>query len=161
MPDLVEVPIGECRCFHTNGAPVHADGDLVYLRAKPDLSMGLAAASALRQSGDYMGDTEAALFSVFVRYGVVAWNIVDSNGPVRVTADAVLDRLGLAAGGAIVASRAAELYRDTVLAPLVPKRSGPPPPTPRTGSTSRNRGSGPRTPRSPSPSSPSAAEAGT
>jgi hypothetical protein len=159
--DPIEVPIGECRCFHTNGAPVHPDGDLVYLRPKPDLAMGLAAASALRQSGDYMGDTEAALFSVFVRYGVIAWNVVDSQGPVKVTADAVLDRLGWAEGGAIVASRAATLYRDTVLAPLVPTRPAPLRPTRRTGSMSRNRGSGPPTPPSPSPSSPSEPEAGT
>lgn len=155
----VEVNIGDCRC---PGDPrPHPDGDLVYLRPVPDLTMGLAATSALRQSGNLMGDTEAAMYSVFVRYGVVAWNVVDATGPVRVTHDAILSRLEWVHGGAIVASRAAELYRDTVLAPLVPTRSAPSRPTRSNGLMSPNPASGQRTRNSRSRSSPSEPVAGT
>lgn len=154
----VEVNIGDCRC---SGDPrPHPDGDVVFLRPKPDLTMGLASASALRQSGDFMGDTEAALYSVFVRYGVVAWNVRDEKGPVVVTPEAVLDRLGWAEGGAIVAARAAALYRETILGPLVRTSPEPQQPTHKNGSTSRSPRSGRRSPSSSPRPSPSGRAAG-
>lgn len=140
----VEVPIGECRCPNTPH-----EADVVYLRPKPDLEMGLASRSAIQQSGNLVGDTEAALYSVFIRYGVIAWNITDEKArPVPVNHGTILDRLGWAEGGAIVALRAMALYQDAVLAPLAQARSGSAPPTLLNGSTSLSPASGASSPSS-------------
>ncbi len=145
----IEVNIGECAC---PGHP-HEDGDIVWMRAKPNMDMGLAAQVGLRQSGNYRGDTEGALLAVLVRYGVAAWNCRDAEGPIRVTTDAVVERLGWGDGAIKVAAKARELYWDTVLAPLVPAKSEQPQPTPAALSTSPSQGSGQRTQSSPQPSS--------
>lgn len=129
------------------------------MRAKPDLAMGLAAEAAIRQSDSFMGDTEAAVYSVFVRYGVVSWNIRDDKGPRRVTFEAILDRLQWNTGGAIVAKRGRDLYYEAVLAPLVPPSSPPRPPTRTNGSTHPKPRSGPNSPTSPRRSSRSGAVA--
>lgn len=149
----VEVNIGDCLC---PGDPRPHPSDIVWMRAKPDLQMGLAAIAALRQSGDYIGDANAAVYSVFVRYGVVAWNITDELGkPVPVTFEAILDRLGWLEGGKIVAQKGMELYQDKVFVPLALPSSVSPQPTHSNGSTSRTRPSS-RKPRTSSPrSSPS------
>lgn len=158
----VEVNIGNCTCAHSNGAIPHPDGDVVYLRPKPDLAMGIAAQEAIRQSGNYLGDTHAALYSVYVRYGVVGWNVRDREGPVRLTTEALLARLEEPLeAGMIVARRGVELYQEAVLAPLHLAKSAPQRPSRRTGSTSPNRASGRPSRSSPRPSSPSVAEAGT
>jgi hypothetical protein len=160
--ETVEVNIGDCGCAHSNGHVPHPDGDIVYLRPKPDLAMGLAAQSAIRQSGNYMGDTHAALYSVYVRYGVTAWNIRDLTGPVTLTHDALFDRLeNPLSAGMRVAAKAKDLYHEAVIAPLVPAKSAPLRPSRKTDSTSRSRASGRRTQTSPSLSSPSEPAAGT
>ena len=160
--DPVEVNIGDCGCAHSNGSVPHPDGDVVYMRPKPDLAMGIAAGAAIRQSGNYLGDTNAALYTVYVRFGVVGWNLVDRDGPVPLTVGALLDRLeNPLSAGMLVANKGVELYHEAVLAPLAPAKSASRRPSPRTVSTSRNRGSGRSTPTSPPPSSPSGAEAGT
>ena len=147
--DSIPVPIGECRC---PGTP--HEGDVVYLRPKPDLAMGLASRAALQRSGDLVGDTEAALYSVFIRHGVIDWNIVgppDKAGkqaPVPITHASILDRLGWAGGGASVALRAMTLYQDAVLDPLAEARSALLRSTPVNGSTSASPASGPSTPSS-------------
>lgn len=151
----IEIGIGACQC---PGSP-HGE-DVVWLRTKPDLNMGLAAQAAIRQSGNYRGDTDGALISVLVRYGVVAWNCRDAEGPIRVTTDAVVERLGWSEAALKVAAKARELYWDTVLAPLVPPKSELPTPTPSEPSTSASRPSGRHTPTSPEQSSHSEQEAG-
>lgn len=147
----VEVRLTSCDC---PGTP-HADGDLIYLRPRADMNMGLAAQVALRQSGNYRGDAESALLSVMVRYGVIAWTCRDAEGPVRVTTDAVVERLGWSNDAMAVMAKARELYWDTVLAPLVPAKSDAAPGTPSDDSTSPSPESGLTTPTSSEPSSPS------
>lgn len=163
MNEPVEVNIGACTCAHANGHVPHPDGDVVYMRAKPNLDMGIAAQTALRNSGRYVGDTHAALWTVFVRFGVTGWNLVDVKGAaLPFSVEALLDRLeDPLESGMIVATRGVELYQDAVLAPLLPAKSVPPRPSRRTGSTSPSRASGRPTRRSPSPSSPSEQAAGT
>ena len=151
----VEQGIGKCQCPDSP----HAE-DIIWWRAKPDFNMGSAAQVALRQSGSYRGDTEAALLSVLVRYGVVAWNIRTADGPVPVTTDAVLERLGWGDAAIKATAKARELYWDKVLAPLVPAKSEPPQPMPAELSTSASPRSGQRTRTSPEQSSPSGQEAG-
>jgi hypothetical protein len=145
----VTVAIGVCRC---PGAP-HPDGDYVILRDKPDLQMGLASRAALNRSGDLVGDAEAALYSTFIRYGIIAWNVTgepERKGgpgvPVPVTHDNILARLQWGEGGAIVALRAMALYQDAVLDPLAEARSELQRATHVNGSTSASPASGPSTP---------------
>lgn len=152
----VEVRLNDCQC----PGNLHPDGDILWFRSRPDANMGLAAQVALRQSGSYRGDAEAAVLSVLIRYGVVAWTCRNADGPVAVTTDAVLDRLGWGEGALTVATKARELYWDAVIDPLVPTKSEPPPPTPGDSSTSQNPDSGPATRTSSAPSSRSAPAAG-
>lgn len=152
----VEVNIGACQC---PGTP-HPAGDVVWLRAKPDLNMGLATQEALRQSGSLRGDGQAAVLSALVRYGVVAWNLRDADGAVPVTTDAVVERIGWGEAAIEVARHARELYWNAVLVPLGMTRSDSAQPTPRTDSTSANQSSGQSTPTSSGESSPSEQEAG-
>lgn len=142
-----EINIGECEC---PGTP-HAGGDLVWMRNKPDLNMGLAVQEALRQSGSLRGDGQAAVLSAMVRYGVAAWNIRDDDGAIPVTTDAVAQRLGWGEGAMKVAAKARELYWERVLVPLGLTRSTSAPPTPDEPSTSPSRASGPSTPTSSEP----------
>lgn len=141
----VRVEIGICRC---PGTP-HPDGDYVILRPADsiDLQMGLASRGALNRAGDRVGDTEAALYSVFVRHGVIAWNVLgDKGAPIPVTHDAIMARLKWATGGAEVALRAMVLYQDAVLDPLDRARSALQRPSPVNGSTSASPASGLSTP---------------
>lgn len=158
----VEVNLGPCSCAHSNGTVPHPDGDLVFMRPRASLDMGVATQQALRQSGRYAGDTLATLYSVFVRYGVTGWNLVDIKGaPLPFTTEGLLDRLETPLqAGLNVTAKGHELYYDAVLDPLQPVKSVPPRPSHRTGSTSRSRASGQPTPTSPAPSSPSAEAAG-
>lgn len=130
----VAVNIGSCTCPKRP----HKAGDVVYLRPTPNLDMGLAAWQAIRQSGNLIGDTDSALLSVMVRYGVVAWNLVDEDGPIRVHTEIVAEKLAWTPGALSVALKARELYRDALLAPLVPNTSPPAPPTQEDDSTSPN-----------------------
>lgn len=141
----VEVPIGECQC---PGTP-HPSGDIVFLRPKPDLNMGLAAQEALRQSGSLRGDGLASVVSAITRYGVVAWNLRDADGnSVPISTDGVIQRLGWSPEALAVAAKARELYLDTVLAPLVPARPEPAPSTHDDSLTSPSPASGRPTPTS-------------
>lgn len=136
-----EVNIGPCEC---PGQP-HGSGDIVYLRPKPDLQMGLAVQEALRQSGSLRGDGQAAVLSAMVRYGVAAWNIRDDEGPATVTTDAVAQRLAWGEGALAVVAKARELYWSAVLAPLGLTRSTSAPSTHDEASTSASPASGPST----------------
>lgn len=148
---MIEVPIGECRCPETPH-----EGDIVWLKPKPDLDMGLAARGALTQNGGLVGDTDAAFYSVLIRHGVAAWNIVDEKAqPVPVTHPNILDRLTWAEGGAIVALRAQQLYQDAVLDPLALANAALLPRSHVNGSTQATPRSGASTPKSSRPSSPS------
>jgi hypothetical protein len=142
-----EVNIGDCEC---PGAP-HSGGDLVWLRPKPDLNMGLAVQEALRQSGSLRGDGQAAVLSAMVRYGVAAWNIRDEDGSVPITTDAVAQRLGWGEGALKVTAKARELYWERVLSPLGLTRSTSAPATPDEPSTSPSPASGRNTPTSSEP----------
>lgn len=147
---MVEVPIGECRCPESP----HPDGDVVFLRDKPDMDMGLAARGVLAQKQGFVGEAEAAFYSVFVRHGVVAWNVLNDKGePVPLTHANILDRLTWAEGGAIVAVRATVLYQDAVLDPLALANAALMPRSHINGSTSPTPTSGASIPKSSRPSS--------
>src|SRR5690349_16815535 len=105
------------------------DGDVVELRPYLDLAGG---SEALRFTRDAIaaadGDLDKAtsfmgemVGPVYVRRGVVGWNLVDENGPVPCTLEA-LEALPYVDAYEI-ADRADDLYGESVLAPLV-KRIG-------------------------------------
>lgn len=152
----VEVNIGGCRC---PGDPrPHPDGDVVTLAGRPSLQLGLAANAAVANATD-VNDLQAALGSVFVRYGVIAWNIVDERGrPVTPTGPVVEARLTWDCGGLEVADAAADLYGAAVLDPLARGLSTSQAPGPTDGSTSAPSQSEGMTPSSSGPSSPSPQE---
>lgn len=138
-PPPVAVEVGACRC---EGSP-HEGGDIVYLHAEAPPEMGLAAYSAI-QTASGQEETFTRLFMVFLRYGVADWTFVDDEGrPIPVTADNISVALPWGKGGSEVANKAAELYQEAVLRPLV----SPPPTssrvTPIRGSTSASRPSSP------------------
>lgn len=153
MPDTdagqgVVIPVGECRC---PGTP-HAL-DTVTLRPTAGLSMGIAATIALRHAGRLPGDVEAALGSVYLRYGIVAWTFVSETGPVRITPENIDEWLPWDKGGEEVADKADDLYSVTVLAPLLRRSAERLRTTPETDSTSPTPPSGESSPTSPPPSS--------
>lgn len=149
----IEVPIGECRCPNSP----HPDGDVVWMRDKPDLAMALAARSAMHQSSPLMGEASAAVWSVYIRHGVVRWNLLDEKGKaIPVTFDTILDRMAdWLHGGEIVSNRGSELYHESIFLPPAKPGSSSQPPTPSNGSTPRSPESGPPNRNSRKPSSPS------
>lgn len=116
----VEVNIGACDC---PGSP-HADGDLVYLAPRLSMAGGMAAQGVI---ADAMGDTirlQELLADLWVRYGVIGWNLVDERGePMPLTPENVAAALPYGKGGRLVAERADDLYAEDILAPLV-ERAG-------------------------------------
>jgi hypothetical protein len=105
--------------------------------------MGIAATAALRRSGRLPGDVEAALGSVYLRYGIVDWTFTE-NGPVPITPENIDHWLPWDKGGEEVADRADNLYSGTVLAPLLRRSAERQPITPEAGSTSPTPRSGAR-----------------
>ena len=113
MPDLVPVRFRDCSC---PGTP-HADGDIAELRPYLDYPGGAEALAAIQSLGGDMARFAEVIGPVFIRRGVVAWNVVDDDGPVPVTNEA-LDALRWEDAYEL-ADKADDLYGGQVLAPLV------------------------------------------
>lgn len=155
----VEVRIGGCRC---PGDPrPHPDGDVVYLAPRAGLRLGMAAQAAIANARDQY-DLAAELGIVFVRYGIIAWNLVDLEDgkvvPLPVSPATIDERLEWEFGGEEVADRAAELYGEAVVSPLQRRRSTSQALGPMDGSTSAPSPSPEGTPISSMPSSASPQE---
>ena len=139
----VEVRLDGCYC---PGTPHEAD--LVYLA--PALSMvgGMAAQGAIQ---DGIGDPivlQSMLAEVWVRFGIVGWNLVDESGGILPLDSATIKAaLPYGKGGALVAERADDLYAQDILAPLERRLRTISPRGPTNGSTSRR---GPTRTRKPS-----------
>lgn len=144
MPDLVPVRFRDCGC---PGTP-HPDGDIAELRPYLDYAGGAEALAAIKSVGDDTARLAEVLGPVFIRRGVVAWNLIDEDGePIPVTREA-LD--GLRWEDAYeLADRADDLYGVQVLAPLVRRMNGSSKTGPTSGST-RPRKTRSQKPRSPS-----------
>ncbi len=108
----VTVPIGPCGC---PGTP--HEQDEVYLRPTISLDGGMAAQAAIMRHG---ADAEAlakAWTPLFLRDGVTGWNLVDADGnPEPLDLDGLLTDFDAVRP---VADKAAELYADSVLRPLL------------------------------------------
>jgi hypothetical protein len=156
----VSVRFRDCACPGTphNGKDGADDGDIAYLRPFLDFPSGAEAAVAFDKAlatatwgpdGLLTGIPRLFEFTgpVYIRRGVTGWNLLDDDGPVECTPEAVL---ALPYQDAYtIADRGDDLYRDQVTAPLVRQISASSSSTRTNGSTSRTR-STPRRPRSPS-----------
>lgn len=120
MPDLIPVRFRDCTC---PGTP-HDEGDIAYLRPYLDYPGGaeaLASVTNVAEDGSTsladVGEWPERIGPVFIRRGVVEWNVVDENGPVPVTREA-LEALRWEDAYEL-ADRADDLYGGQVLAPLL------------------------------------------
>lgn len=151
--ELIPVRMRDCRC---DGSP-HSEGDFAYLKPQADLELGLAAHQVVSQTVDSQRQNGSSLSSeqafelmqiklgmAYAIHGIAQWDLLDEHGkPVPVNAATV---------GAIkwteiepVADKAATLYSEEVLVPLVARLSKFSPRGRTAGSTSRKpRSSKPR-----------------
>jgi hypothetical protein len=141
----VVVELGPCEC---EGQPHETD----FVQLAPALSMsgGMAAQGAIAKSG---GDTVALqelLADLWVRHGVIGWNILDDKGqPIPLTHENIARALPYGKGGRLVAERADDLYAEDILAPLVQRLEtlSQPGPTPSGRQRTSARKGSTRTPR--------------
>lgn len=114
----ISVELGECLC---PGTP-HSTGDVVELRSELDLDGGLAVLSEF--TSESKTSIVERLGRAYLRWGVSSWTFVDENGaPIPVTPERI-SRLRWSGAVYRLADRAAELYGEAVLNPLVNRESG-------------------------------------
>lgn len=132
----VAVPLEACYC---PGTP-HEDGDVVYLAPVLSMTGGMAATSvfAAALEGASSIAIQEMLADIWVRHGVVGWNLLDEGGkPVELTPSNVAAALPYGKGGRLVAEKADDLYAEDITGPLVQRLSNISPTGPTNGSTSR------------------------
>jgi hypothetical protein len=120
--DPVEVRLEACYC---PGSPHEAD--LVYLAPSLSMQGGMASKAAIAAGlDDSLTPNERAirvqelLAEVFMRHGVVAWNLTDERGEaLPLTFANIAAALPYGKGGRLVADRADGLYAEDILSPLV------------------------------------------
>jgi hypothetical protein len=109
----VEVRLDGCYC---PGRPHEAD--IVYLAPSLSMAGGMAAQSAISDGLTDSLKLQELLAEVWIRFGIVGWNLVDEDGhPLPLTDIAAA--LPYGKGGRLVAEKADDLYAEDVLAPLV------------------------------------------
>ena len=112
--DNVEVSLGACYC---PGTP--HETDVVYLRPSLSMAGGMAAQAAIQ---DGIGDQillQELLARVWMRHGVVGWNLVDEEGsPLPIDPATIDQALPYGKGGFLVANKADDLYAEDILRPL-------------------------------------------
>lgn len=140
MPDTISVRFRDCSC---PGTP-HPDGDYAELRPYLDYAGGaeaLASVTIVNEDGTSLlrdvTEWPEHIGPVFIRRGVVAWNVVDEDGPVPVTRE-TLEALRWEDAYEL-ADRADDLYGGQVLAPLVKRMSMRSKDGPTNGSTPHRR----------------------
>lgn len=144
MTEPIEVRIRDCECPHHfhNGT-----GDLVYLRPKPSVPLGLAVEADIIRGAGSQELLQRGWVLSYIRHGVVGWNLVDEKGKPRpLDVDELLDDFAV---GMVIAEKADELYGDRVVNPLLQRLFGTSEPGQTDDSTSASETS------TPSPSEPS------
>lgn len=113
-PNLVTIA---CSC---PGTP-HAE-DTVTLAPEVPLPLGISASMVISRATDEV-ITMGELSPLFLRFGVVAWTLVDGEGkPERLTPENIERRLAYGTGGFEVANAAAGLYTGPLMRPLLAAR---------------------------------------
>lgn len=108
------VKVRECEC---PGKRHNGTGDVVYLRTKPNVALGLAVEGDVILAAGRGDMLKRAWAISYIREGVVGWNFLDAQGKPRpLNVDELLDDLDM---GMVVAEKADELYGDRVVNPLL------------------------------------------
>ena len=111
----VEVRLDACYC---PGTPHEVD--IVYLAPSLSMAGGMAANAAITEGMTDALRLQELLAQVWLRHGVVGWNLVDDDGTdLPLNATTVSAALPYGKGGRLVAERADDLYAEDILAPLV------------------------------------------
>ncbi len=114
-PNIVTI---DCTC---PGKP--HEQDTIVLNPEVSLPLGIAAAAVISRMTDQTTGI-GELSPVYLRFGVIAWTLVDANGkPEPVTPERITARLTYANGGFEVVEAAAGLYSETVMRPLLAARA--------------------------------------
>lgn len=146
MPDTIPVRFRDCAC---PGTP-HPDGDIAELRPYLDYAGGAEALAALREVADEPNRLGEVLGPIFIRRGVVAWNLVNEDDD-PVPLHPALEELRWEDAYEL-ADKADDIYGGQVLAPLQKRMAASTKNGQTGGSTSRPRR---RSPRTLTPSEPS------
>lgn len=113
--DPVEVRLDACYCPNTPH-----EADIVYLAPSLSMAGGMAAQAAIADGFADQIRLQELLAQVWVRFGVVGWNLVDEDGAdLPLNAETISAALPYGKGGRLVAERADDLYAEDILAPLV------------------------------------------
>jgi len=136
MPEPIPVRVRDCAC---PDAP-HAEGDIVYLRPKPSLDLGVAATQAISEAGGDGDKLTRTWIRLFVTLGTTGSNFLPADpwDPAPLLDDFELSKP--------VADAATDLYAEILLRPLGLSLSKPSPGGLTRGSTSRPRASRRRSP---------------
>ena len=141
--ETIAVRFRDCSCPDTP----HPDGDIAYLRPYLDYAGGAEALSSVTIVSDdgtsrlrEVVEWPEHIGPVFIKRGVVDWNVVDENGPVPL--HPALEELRWEDAYEL-ADRADDLYGGQVLAPLVKRMSMSSKAGRTNGSTPRRRKSSP------------------
>ena len=126
----IEVALEECLC---PGAP-HKDGDKIYLRPDLDVAGGLAVLSAMT-AGDDTSLIER-MGRAYMMAGIVDWTFLDDKGEKVPATRANIERMRWTGSTLTIANAAADVYGETVLAPLARMASDSSPSGPSDESTS-------------------------
>jgi hypothetical protein len=111
----VEVRLDGCYCPNKPH-----EADIVYLRPSLSMAGGMAAQAAIQEGVSDQFLLQELLARVWIRHGVVGWNLVDEDGNnLPLNPDNVIEALPYGKGGRLVAERADDLYAEEILAPLV------------------------------------------
>jgi hypothetical protein len=120
MPDTIPVRFRDCSC---PGTP-HPEGDVAELRPYLDYPGGaeaLASITVTDEEGNSsllpIAEWPPIIGPVYMRRGIVSWNVQDDNGPVPVTREA-LEALSFEDAYEL-ADQADTLYSERMLSPLV------------------------------------------
>jgi hypothetical protein len=131
----VEVRLGACYCPNTPH-----DEDIVNLAPSLSMAGGMAAQSAIAAGITDAIKLQELLAEVWIRHGVVGWNLVDEDGDdLPVTPANFVAALPYGKGGRQVAERADGLYAEDILSPLVERLKSTSRRGPTNGSTSPTR----------------------
>ncbi len=119
MPEPIPVPFRDCTCPDTPH-----EKDIAYLRPYLDYPGGAECLEAITTSDEAgnsflrpVSEWPPLIGPVYIRRGVVGWNVIDDDGPVPVTREA-LEALRWEDAYEL-ADKADDLYGAQVLAPLV------------------------------------------
>jgi hypothetical protein len=117
--DPVPVPLGACYC---PGTP-HEE-DTVYLAPALPMAGGMAAQAIINEGLTDPIKLQEGLAELWIRHGVVGWNLVDEDGrDLPLDRATVIRALPYGKGGRLVAERADDLYAEDILAPLAERLS--------------------------------------